>query len=192
MTINCRKCSYVFLQILLYSAIFESYSLRASGDAVCSEGDLISSSVSPDNIHKLEVKHVICDSGFGNVSSAYFIVVSNVKGPSDEKEFFLEFDAPPNAAWVDFQHIIVTIDHIVTIKKSLHKISGIEISYQVVPHIFENYWNVSEKYLNMWKKSDGENDPACVYGADCKKNAIILRDVDYFNKFVSWYVENVE
>jgi hypothetical protein len=96
--------------------------------------------VAPSGQHIARQYSTYCNVGFGNASEAHLVAVrkssETVKG---EIEVFTTFDQPPSIEWHDDTHLLIVVNGVHTIHKSLRRAKDLEIVYRLRTQLTEAY-----------------------------------------------------
>src|SRR5262249_39419715 len=83
---------------------------------------------------------VYCNTGFGNASDARMVAVRNSgELEGSETDVFVTFDQSPEAAWQDNDRLLIVVNGVSPLHKSLPKAKDVEIVYRLRSDLTEEH-----------------------------------------------------
>ena len=100
-------------------------------------GRSISDLVAPDGKHVARLSESYCGMAF-TTSHAYQVGIRmSFADAKDEDIVFITFETAPELTWRDRNHLVIVVNGVHAINKSLHKAGGIAIIYRLQPLLTE-------------------------------------------------------
>jgi hypothetical protein len=198
----------VFLLTVLCAGIVGFYvEIRSRLQLVPACGGVSDKTIpSPNKNHRAHIMNQYCAPGVGISSDPYWVVVGDNVARAGQVESvdlaqegevaFKTWDYEPTVSWKDDDHLIIQIEHVASIAKSLHIVGDIHVSYKIAENLSEkNFRRDQSNYENNWLAIINSRVPT---GGGSKERDIAAlkarldRSLRDYKAFQGWAESNAE